>query len=197
MNAAEHGASEIAVQEKKHSSLISFKHINVRQSIFLLLLKLITVEVITMIVIIVFHTAMFAIKDYQNSVVPIIPFNMYLFLILAIIKTLLTGYIILEWYDEYYEISVDDVGHNKGFFFKRKERVKLEHLTSLKLEQGLLGKFFNYGTIRLHDWFQNRDYFLYQIHDPKKYEKVLLHLMPTADHSRKTIREHVIEDEDE
>lgn len=193
----EHELTEKNIHNKNHPSLISFKHVNVRQSIFLLLIKLVTVEVITAVVIIVFHSAMFAIKDLQNSAAPAIPFNIYIFLVLASLKMLLTGYIILEWYDEYYEISTTDVGHRKGFFFKRHETVKLEHLTSVKLEQGIIGKLFNYGTIRVHDWFQNRDYFLYQIHDPRKYERVLVHLMPTADHSRKTIREHVIEEEEE
>ncbi|MBI1863068.1 PH domain-containing protein [Candidatus Microgenomates bacterium] len=194
----EQDISNIVSEDKKtHPSLISFKHINIRQSIFLLLLKLVTLEVITATIIIVFHVVMFAIKDYQGTGSPLVTFNVYIFVILSILKTLLTGYIILEWYDEYYELSGTDVGHKKGFFIKRHEQVKLEHLTSVKMEQGFFGRIFNFGTIRVHDWFQNKDYFLYQIHNPVKYERVLLHLMPTADHSRKIIRDHVTEEEDE
>lgn len=196
-HAGEHEVVEALNRSTAHPDLISFKHINVRQSIFLLLLKLIIVEVIAVTVVIVFHTAMFVIKDYQSATTPIIPFNVYVFMCLAVLKMLLTGYIILGWYDEYYEISATMVGHKKGFFVKRHEQVKLEHLTSVKLEQGLLGRLFNCGTIRVHDWFRNKDYYLYQIHNPKKYERVLVRLMPTADHSSKTIRDRIIEEEKE
>lgn len=162
---------------------ITFDHVNVRHSIALLLFKLVVVELIL-------GASFFAVTIFFPSV------SVYVFGAAVILKILFTIYIIVDWLDEYYEISETEIGHRKGTFIKHSENVKLEHLTSLRMEQGFLGKMFNYGTIQVHDWFRGRDYFLYQIHNPKKYEAVLTKLMPKADHTRKTARTHLIDDEE-
>lgn len=175
---------------------ITFDHVNVRHSIVLLLFKLVVIEIIATAGVIVFHSVLYAVWSYQTTDEPFVMFNIYVFIALALVKLLITAYVLVDWLDEYYEISTTEIGHRKGTFVKRNEKVKMEHLTSIRLEQGFLGRFFNYGTIKLHDWFRNRDYYLYQIHNPKRYEHVLTSLMPRADHSRKTIRNHIIEEEE-
>lgn len=184
-------------RERAEGIQITFDHINIRRSISILLFKLVVVELVAAVLVVAFHGSMAAIETYQNAAEPIFSFNVYVFSVLVLIKMAVAAYVILDWLDEYYEISATDISHKSGTIWKRHERVKLEHISSLKLEQGVFGKLFNYGTIRLNDWFRKRDYYLYQIHNPGKYEKTLARLLPDADHIRKTIREHVIEEEED
>lgn len=187
---------ELIKKENISEKHLDFTHVNVRQSISLLLMKLMVFELIAAVGVIVFHTLLFAARNMQQSTTSVIPFNPYIFLVLVLFKLAITAYIILEWHEEYYEISASTVGHYKGYLFKRHEEIKLEHIASVKLEQGLLGRIFNYGTIRLHSWFLGKDYYLYQIHNPRKYEHVLGQLTPLADKMRKVVREHTLEDDE-
>lgn len=176
--------------EKKFA--LHFRHVNVRKSISLLLMRLITLEIITAVAVIIFHYLLINVENLNNPSVPTITFNLYLFLPLVFLKLVLICYVILEWHEEYYEISATEVSHYRGYIFKHHEVIKLEHIASVKLEQGILGRVFNYGTIRLHSWYLNTDYFLYQIHNPNKYEHVLGEFTPKADRMKKVIREHII-----
>lgn len=175
---------------------LHFKHVNVRQSITLLLIKLMVFELISAVCVVIFHLTIINLRIYDPTVIPRFSFHLSIFLILVAIKIFITSYIILEWHEEYYEISAHSIGHYRGYLFKRHENISFKHIASIKLEQDLLGKAFNYGTIRLHSWFLGKDYFLYQIHNPFKYLKVLEDQLPGIDKMTKTIRDRaIIEDE--
>ncbi len=99
----------------------------------------------------------------------------------------------VRWLEEYYEISDHSIMHRKGFLFKKEEEISFKHIRAVKLEQGLLGRILNFGTIVLHDWDMRRDFILYQIHNPNRYKQVLVDLIPNVDVDKITLREHIIE----
>jgi hypothetical protein len=176
---------------------IIITHVTIRQSIFFLVMKLITLEALAALGVIVFHALLFSASVRTNINGELILFNVPLFVILVIAKTSLMIFIIIQWLDEYYEITTKEVIHRKGLIFKKEERHKLDHLGLLKIEQGLLGRIFNYGTLRLYNWALDKDVFLYLIHNPKKHHHILQSLLPTADEEKEIFREHLIEPEEE
>lgn len=177
------------------SSGLLFTHVNIRKSISLLLMKLVVIELIALVLIIVFYVLLLSAQTIQ-PVSPLLVFNPLIFSFFILGKLILMIYVVHDWHEEYYEISAQTVAHFKGDIFRRREVVRLDHIGSIKMEQGLFGRLFNFGTIRLHNWFLNRDYFLYQIHNPKKYEHLLEKLLPRADRMEKFVREHIVNDED-
>lgn len=105
--------------------------------------------------------------------------------------------IIINWLEEYYEITPDEVIHKRGLFFKKEERYPLEHIRSIGLSQGILGRIFNYGTLTLHNWLKDRYIYLYLIHSPTKYHQILQSLILEADKEKQVFREHLLEPKDE
>lgn len=172
-------------------------HITVRQSITLLLFKLIIIEFLAAGALILFHTTLFTTDIESQLPSGISLFNIPVFLTLVVIKTFITFFVIFQWLEESYEITPKEIIHNRGFFFKHVERHSFNHLVSLRVYQGIFGKLFNYGTLTLFNWAKNREVSLYLIHNPMKYMHILERLLPEPDEEKNILREKIIEEERE
>ena len=62
---------------------------------------------------------------------------------------LFSSYFLLIWYFKYYIVSPIDLSSNSGLIFRRTESIDLAAIRSVKVEQGLFGRIFRYGTLRL------------------------------------------------
>lgn len=184
----------LSFENKGKESSIAVSHITVRQSIFFLVLKLLFLEIVAAGSIIAFHIFLssYLIRYSQN----INLFNIPVFILLVILKTFFMIYVIVTWLEEYYEITPKEVIHRKGFLFRREERYTLEHIGSIILEQGLLGRIFNFGTLKLFDWALEENVYIYLIHSPLKYHHILETLLPDADRRKKVFREKIIDEEE-
>lgn len=170
---------------------IEMDYVTVRQSISILLLRLIVLEVLAAVGIIVAYLVVINILNDINFML----FEIPIFLLLVLLKIGLTVFIVLQWIDEYYKISTEEIIHKRGLIFKQEETNKLIHLTSLEVEQGLWGRIFNYGTIKMYNWSTEKTILLYLIHNPKRYAGILRKRIPNVDEDRKVLREHFIEED--
>ncbi|MDO8269157.1 MAG: PH domain-containing protein [Candidatus Levybacteria bacterium] len=187
----------LGVIRKDEDHKIIVTHITIRQSIFFLVLRLLTIEAIATTAVIVFHTLLFTpqISDRIGSNIAL--FNIPVFILLVLIKTSFVIFVIAQWLNEYYEITAKEVIYRRGLILRREEQHKLAHIGSVRLEQGFLGRIFNYGTLKLFNWTIERDVVMYLIHNPRKYQNILDELIPEADKSKKVFREHILEPEDD
>ena len=174
---------------------ISVTHLNIRQSIFFLLLKLVLLDVFAAFLSVIFFTFL------SNSYIPlavktfVLSSGAFYFLLLIILKIALTLYVVLAWLNEYYEIRLDSIVHRSGIIWKKEYKYPLRQIRLIKTDQGLFGKFFNYGTINPYDWDLSKYAPMYLIHNPLKYQKVLENLIPRAGQEKETIREGFTEKE--
>ncbi len=178
----------------KEESTIVVDHLTIRQSIFFLVLRLFAIEAIAATFIIGFHFLLGEASsriEFDTSVI----FNMPMYLGLVAVKMIVTVYIVVQWVNEYYEIYPKEVIYKRGFLVKQEERHLVEHIGSMKIDQGFFGRIFNFGTIKLFNWTTEKDVLLYLIHNPLKYEHILEDLLPEADKGKDMLREHVIEED--
>lgn len=175
---------------------IDLPYVTVRQSIALLLLRLVVIEILASFVIVVFNG--FLISSVTiNAIQPlIVQFNVPIYISLVVFKIILVIYVVLQWVNEYYKITPKEIIHKKGFIFKKEEKYKIYHVAEISLEQGFFGKIFNCGTIKLFDWATDKTAYLYLIHNPVRYKNVLHKLIPEADEEKRVLREHIIIPED-
>lgn len=186
----------LGVIKDKDEKKIVVTHITIRQSITFLVLRLLLIELLSATGIIVFHTVLLTTEIRSLIGENIIIFNLPLFVVLVIVKTVLSIFVIVQWLNEYYEISTDNIMHRRGLVLRREERHLLEHIGSVKLDQGFLGRIFNFGTLRLFNWTSEKYVYLFLIHNPRKYMQILEDLLPEADKSKKVFREHLLEPEE-
>lgn len=174
-------------------------HINVpsiiiRQSISFLLLKLVTLELIAAVLFTLLHPVLFS-QALANEFLYIKNLADWIFLSAVIVKLYLTVYVVLAWINNFYEITPLLVRHRSGIVWVHKEQLSLDDIQSITVDQGILGKILNFGTLSLYDWKWRKDEFLYSIHSPTKYVKIIEELLPNLDEERHIIREHLMEEE--
>ncbi|MDO8657433.1 MAG: PH domain-containing protein [Candidatus Levybacteria bacterium] len=175
----------------KNYGKIVVTHVNIRQSIYLLLLKLISVDVFGALLVIGFFSSLFLPFSTELKI-KIISNNGIYFFMLVLFKIGITLFLILQWLNEYYEITPQKIIHRKGIIWTKEETFKIEHIESVSLKQGLIAKILNYGTIEFYDWRTKDNIPIYLIHNPIKYMNILESLVPGADEERESIREHII-----
>ena len=159
-------------------------HINIRQSIFFLVLKLIVLDaMITLIAVLYFSLASNTIVSEFFSKMAF-SHSVSFLLALVFLKVALTIYIVMRWINEYYEIWPDMLIHRSGFIFRKEERHPFSQMRSVKVEQGFFGKFLEYGTISLYNWYLKTDTALYLIHNPIKYFHIIEELIPKTEKER-------------
>lgn len=172
---------------------IHVSHITIRQSISFLLLRLVVLEIVSILGLI-FSLIFFFNPDVQNQLGGwILYVNIPYFVGIVLLKTFVMLFIILQWLEEYYEINPKYIIHRKGFIFKKEEKYLLSHLGKVKLEQGVMGRILNYGNVKVFNWALEKDVTLYIIHNPTKAIRVLEELLPESDEEKETIRQHLIE----
>lgn len=180
---------------KTKTPKIIVSHVTIRESITFLVLRLLVLEIIAAILIAVFHNLILSPQVNTAIETNLIVFNTPLFAIFALIKTIIMIFIIVEWLNEYYEITPMEVIHKKGLIFRKEERYKLDHLGSLRIEQNAIGRILNYGTLKLYNWTMGREVSLYLIHNPRKYHRILETILPQVDEEKKVFKEHLLEKE--
>lgn len=183
------------IKKREVEEFIGLKYVTVRQSISFLLLRLLCIDLIAASGMVLTYYVFLTASDITRYGTNIMYIGMPLFITLVFVKMIITIYVVLQWVNEYYKITPNEVIHKRGFFMKREEANKFEHLSSLRLEQGFLGRIFNYGTIRLTNFVTEKNVYLYLIHNPTKYKEVLDELMPALDEEKKVFREHMIYEE--
>ncbi len=172
-------------------------HLTIRQSIFFLHLRLVTIEILAAFGLILFLTLVFSPEVSQRLGENILVFNIPIFITMLAIKSFLTIFVIVSWLNQYYEIKPKEIVLKKGLIFKQEERFMLMHIGSVELDQGIFGRMFNFGTLKLFNWTSEKYEYLYLIHNPFKYQKILEDLLPDADKSENIVRKHLIETDNE
>lgn len=169
-------------------------HVTIRQSISILLLKLIVLEIIAAIVFVIFHPILFS-SQFTNVFPYIDLYNTSTFFLAVLVKMIITIYAVLAWLNEYFEITPSLVRHKKGIFFVKVEQLALDDIQSITLQQGLLGKLLNFGTLSLFDWKWRKLEYLYDIHNPTKYLDIIETLLPGIDEEKDIfISEHLFKE---
>lgn len=163
---------------------IHVTHINIRESIFFLLLKLILLDVIAAIIAVLYFSSV------SNKFIPeiinnaILSYNIAFFLILVFLKIALSIYVVMRWLTEYYEIWPHAIIYRKGIFWRDQEKHPFAQMRTVKIEQGIFGKIFGFGTITLYNWYLEENVSMYLIHNPAKYFQIIESLMPKSGRDR-------------
>ncbi len=157
---------------------ITLTHLNVRQSIAILITKLIVIDLLFAVVAIVFYYSLTQGDQFITNLSSNPSLFLFIFAIAGLLKIVMGCYTILLWLNEYYEITPDSVIHKKGIIFKQEQRYRLDYVRVMNVVDNFFGELFNFGSITLYDIRLNKFIDLYLIHNPRRYAKILHNLKP-------------------
>ena len=167
-----------------------------RQSISYLILKLIVIECAISFLALIICIPLTSI-EMTLSIKSIFSPHVLLFIFLIFCKLFLTVFVILQWLNEYYEITPTTIVHRWGIIFRNEAKYDLANVGSLGIKQGIGGKFFNYGTISFYDRAIREYIYFYLVHNPLRYYQIIDSLLPSINRQKNIIREHMLEKQDE
>jgi len=175
---------------------IIVNHINIRQSISILIIKLIVVDIFAAILVGVVYV--FLNFGEVGSYLGIDPTaaTFIVFASLAFIKLSISWYIVLDWISEYYELRPTCIIYRHGIIFTKEEKINFTDIRKIAVKQGLMGKFLNYGTIEVYDFLMQKSLNAYLIHNPLRYENLLADLIPEVEEEKDLVRNKSINDVD-
>lgn len=101
------------------------------------------------------------------------------FLVIIAAQTALLAAIILRWSHDYYTFQEDTIIHTRGVFTQHNEIYSLKTIEAASVQQTLLGKLLNYGTVRVYSPVLKKEYFLQEIPDPHNMKDVIVGLLNT------------------
>lgn len=169
--------------EREKNAKIFITHVNIRQSLSLLVIKLIIIEVI---VTTLFLVTCNTFTCYSSGLLAVYA------IICSCAQLILTVMVVSKWMHEYYEISSTGVTHRNGFLRHDKDESKFAHLTAISIEQSFLGQLLNFGTIHLFNKETKEEFYLYQIHNPVKYYQLILNIDPGLDEEKRQFNQKII-----
>lgn len=174
------------------SGKIYVTHINIRQSIFFLVLKLVFLDAIALFLAVLYFSFVSnkLMSEVFNSEMSL--YGLSFFLVLVFLKIALTIYIVMRWITEYYEIWPNTIIHRSGFIFKKEEKHQFSQMRSVKIEQGFFGKTFGFGTISLYNWYLKTQTALYLIHNPVKNFHIIESLIPKTTREKEVFLDDTI-----
>lgn len=177
------------------SKNIHITHINIRQSIFFLVLKLTFLDIIA-----VFIAVMYFVLASNKLTIEVFSgtlpsYNLSFFLILIFLKIILTIYVVMRWITEYYEVWPHALMHWSGLIWRKQEKHPFSQMRSVKIEQGVFGKIFGFGTIHLYNWYLKKSTALYLIHNPMKYFHIIESLLPKSENDREIFLDNTATEE--
>lgn len=162
-----------------------------------MLLRLIAIDVVGASLVVAFYTALFTFDLPESIGGTQLFFNIPTYLFLVFVKIMVTVYVVLEWLNEYYELSVKEIYHRSGVVFKKEEKFPISNIGRVDLSQSIFGKLLNYGSISAYDHRNRKHMDLYLIHNPLRYYRILEDLVPDLEEKREIIRSHLYEEGDE
>lgn len=173
----------------KKSLTVKMDHLNIRQSIAIVLVKLVLLEIIASsgFLFVYFGLSQSLVRESISGL-----FDSYfgwVFLLLVVVKILVTIYVILDWLNSYYEIDKENIYTRKGIIWMTEQKFAIANLGDVVLEQGIIGRLLNFGNIRIFDTELKRDFLLYLIHNPQRYFAILEELAPQGDKEKKIVRQ--------
>lgn len=174
---------------------VEVTHINIRQSISFLILKLILLDLIFTLFSSIFTWSVSAGYLTSEQMQYVSSQNEGIFFLLIALKIISTLYVVLQWLNEYYEIYPHEIRHRNGIIWKKENHYPTGSIRGISLDQGIAGQILNYGTITLFDYPQRQLVSLYLIHNPRKYFKIMEKMFPSADLERSTIRGELAEND--
>ncbi|MBD3360952.1 PH domain-containing protein [Candidatus Peregrinibacteria bacterium] len=76
-------------------------------------------------------------------------FALYFLIFFIIINIIFLFYFFLSWYYRYFIISPEEVSLNSGIIFRRTDNIDMATIRSVKVAQGIFGRIFKFGTLKL------------------------------------------------
>ena len=102
----------------------------------------------------------------------------FFIILITIIQNIILIYIALRWANNYYELKEDEVIQITGIISKTKKAYPVSDIQSITLQQGFMGRLFNYGNISFYIPTLGHDLNFNEVSDPQEFIELIKNAQP-------------------
>lgn len=100
-------------------------------------------------------------------------YDIWTYIIIAIAQICFTLQILLQWLNYYFELRPAEIAFRTGFLDRKEKIYSLTYIESITINQHMLGRILNYGTINLYNPVLKKSIYINSINNPQKYMKLI------------------------
>lgn len=167
---------------------ITLTNLNIRQSISILLMKLVFIDFIAAVIVIAVYFGVVTGGNWLNYNYANTGVFLSFFIGIGLLKLIVDILAVLQWLNEYYEITPEYIIHKTGIIFRKTEKYRIENVRMMDVVDSFFGELLNFGTITLFDIRLEKYLDMYMIHNPRRYARVLKQLRPAIEAKEDSIR---------
>jgi membrane protein YdbS with pleckstrin-like domain len=161
---------------------MSMTPIIIRQNIVFLIFKLLFVEFVFIASYLAFDFPLMLLIDGDKSTPEFEAqanwYGISLLFILSMVEMVVIIIMVLRWFNYNCEIRKDDIVQKKGVISSRESVDSFRNFTAVAVHQGIFGRIFNYGTIRLFNPALDHSITIKNVSSPTKYQNLIAERLP-------------------
>jgi membrane protein YdbS with pleckstrin-like domain len=157
----------------------------VRQNIVFLVFQLLFIEFVLIASYILFDIPLLLLVDADKSTPEFEAqadwYGISLLFILSMIEMVVIIIMVIRWFNYYCEIRNDDIILKKGIISIQESVNSFRNFTAVTVHQGIFGRIFNYGTIKLSNPALDHSITIKNVSSPTKYKNIISERLPRND----------------
>jgi membrane protein YdbS with pleckstrin-like domain len=157
----------------------------IRQNIIFLVFKLLLIEFVLIASYVLLDLPLMLLVDADSSTVEFETqadfYGISLLFILSMIEMIVIIVTVLRWYNSQWEINKDDIIQKKGLISIQESVDSFRNFTGVTVHQGIFGRIFNYGTIKLFNPALDHSITIKNVSSPTKYKNLIAERLPKSD----------------
>lgn len=105
-------------------------------------------------------------------------YGLTLLFILSMIQMVVIIIAVLRWFNNYYEIHEHEIIERRDLFSIHENTHSFRNFSAISITQGIIGRIFNFGTIKLYHPLLGHSITMKKISSPLKFERMLKEKLP-------------------
>jgi uncharacterized membrane protein YdbT with pleckstrin-like domain len=143
-------------------------NIIIRKSLAVMFIRLIVIEVLFGILYLLLRY-IFIIADINfETTFALNKFSLIKPIIFSFIEIGITGFIFLQWVNNYYALNSHELIYISGIISKKEESYAIKNVQTVSFEQGILGRLFKFGTVKIFSPALQQELYLSEVTHPEK-----------------------------
>jgi len=154
----------------------------IRQNIIFLIYRLFIIQMVFIGSYAVFDLPLMLLMD-SNTATPAFELQadyigMILLFITSLIEMIAIIITVLKWFNLYYEIREEEIIERRGIISVKENTHSFRNFAAISITQGIIGRIFNFGNIRLFNPALEHSLTLKNIKNPLRYKEILTQKLP-------------------
>ncbi len=143
-------------------------NLTIRKSAAVMFIRIVILELLLGILYVLLRMGLRYLDIQLDTEFSLTPLTLVKSLFFMVAEIGVAGFVILQWINNYYILTSNEIKYITGIISKREMNYSLKNIQSVSFEQGLIGRIFNYGNVKIFSPALQQELFLAEVPNPSQ-----------------------------